>query len=925
MSDDAWACAEGSACAAPAELEWHETPLSGVWRRAAATSAGLTAAEAAARLQRDGPNRTPTPAPPSALQVALRQLASPLIYVLAIGFVLSLVLGDLADAAFVFAVIVLDAAIGFVNERRADREMRGLLALERGRARARRDGLVREIDAEALVAGDLVLLETGERVPADLRLVESLALRIDESLLTGESLPVEKDARALLPRTTPVAERTNLAFAGTHVVAGRATGVVVATGLRTQFGEIAAALALAGRRTAPLTARMERFARTLGTLAIGAGLLVVALGLARGQPASEILIGAVALAVSAVPEGLPAAVTIALALAASRMARRRVLARNLPAVEALGSCGVIATDKTGTLTHNELTVEGIACAGERYVATGAGYAPEGRLARAPGGLEPGGDLGATIAAEGSALARLLRASVLANEATLARDAAGAWRWSGDPTDVALLAVARKAGADPEAWRARHPLASAIPFEPERRYAASFHAAPQGGLVCVKGAPERVLALCTAALGPGSTEAAIDSGVILADAEAMMRAGYRVIAVADAITDTGGGRLPGPDGTLPPLTWLGLVAMTDPPRDGVADAVAACRGAGIRVVMVTGDHPVTALAIARRVGIVATDAGPETVVTGEALSARDEAALRECVPQYRVVARATPADKLRLVAAWQSHGTYVAVTGDGVNDAPALRRANLGVAMGRAGTDVAKEAADLILTDDDFTSIVAGIEEGRAAYANVRKVTNLLVSTGIGEVITVAGALALGLPAPFTAVQLLWLNLVTNGVQDVALAFEPPEPGGLSQPPRPPGESLFDQRLRARTLLAGGTMAAIGLVAWSALLAWTQDVAAARGWMVQLFVAFEVLQIGNVRSETRSAFSLSPFSNRFLLFGTAGALAIHALACVLPPLRALLGVRLPTLGEAACLLAAALPVVAALELYKALARRHAGLA
>ncbi|MFW6009946.1 MAG: cation-translocating P-type ATPase, partial [Actinomycetota bacterium] len=774
----------------------------------------------------------------------------------------------------------------------------------RARARVRRNGHAMDVDGEEVVPGDVLLLESGMRVSADVRLLTTRGLQIDESLLTGESLPVDKEAAEPLAQETALADRRNLAFAGTVVTSGRASGLVVATADSTAVGHIAARLAATPPQPPPLVVSLERFARVIGWVALGLIGVILVVGLLRGEEFGELLLGAVALAVSAVPEGLPIALTVALAVAVSRMAKRRVVIRHLPAVEGLGSCGVICTDKTGTLTRNELTAEQIVAGGERYTATGTGYVPEGELRH---------DGRPVVAAEHEGLWRLLRAASLANESSLAADeeAPEGWTWSGDPTDVALLALALKGDLDPERFQAEHPQRTAVPFEPVRRYGASYHLADgSGGLVCVKGAPERVLAMCDREFDAATqTTRPLDRDAWSTAIEELMGAGQRVIGIADDHTPE-----PVEEGSTPPepteLVFLGLVGMADPPRDGVAEAVESCRMAGIRVVMVTGDHATTARVIAQRVRLADVDA---PVLEGEALQALDEDALRAAVERHDIVARVAPEDKLRVVEACQLNGDYVAVTGDGVNDAPALRQANLGIAMGRSGSDVAREASELVITDDNFASIVAGVEEGRTAYDNVRKVIYLLISTGAAEVTLMLSALLLGLGVPLTAVQLLWLNLVTNGIQDVALGFEPGERGVLRRPPRPPQEPIFDRVMIERTLVAAVVMGGISLWLWAS----NQDlpVADARNLVMQLFVLFEILHIGNARSERISLFRLSPLRNPVLLGGTSLALAVHLLATYTPLMQTVLGVRPVSLMQWAELLLLASSIVVVMELHK----------
>jgi magnesium-transporting ATPase (P-type) len=615
------------------------------------------------------------------------------------------------------------------------------------------------------------------------------------------------------------------------------------------------------------------------------------------------------------------ALTVALAIGVKRMSRRNVLVRRLEAVEGLGSCSVIGSDKTGTLTANQLTVAGGSLGGTPFTVTGAGFAPEGQLEW---------DGRRLAAADEVRLLRLVRAGALCNEGSLVSED-GRWQWDGDPTDVALLALAHKAGVDPGALREQYPLTNTIPFEPERRYAASFHRSGAGGLTLVKGAPERVLTLCDRMVAPAAPGAEPGAPVAMPlSPEAMPLApeavhgwvrelalqGHRVLALAEREDP----QPLAPDATPPEpsgLTLIGLVGMTDPPRDGVPAAVAACHRAGIRVVMITGDHLDTAWIIAARVGLVRADGARDgdDAIDGAALERLDDAALRARVGRLRVVARATPAAKLRVVQALQANGEFVAVTGDGVNDAPALRAANIGVAMGKAGTDVAREAADLVITDDNFASIVAGVEEGRVAYENVRKVIYLLVSTGLGEVLAVMLTLAFGLPVPFLPAQLLWLNLVTNGIQDVALAFEPREPGILRRTPRPPSEPIFNRIMIERTVLGALVLAGVGVPYFAWLLEQGMAVPEARGLLLNLFVVFEMFHAGNSRSEQRSLFALNPLANPLLFLGTVAAMGVHVAALYTPFMQAVLGAAAPTLEQWALLVALGATVLVVMELHK----------
>jgi Ca2+-transporting ATPase len=875
----------------------HSLSAAGVAQSLGVTLQGLTREEAARRLAQFGRNALPRPAPPSLAAIFLRQFASPLMLILLAAALVSLLLRDWADAGFIFAAVLINAVIGTHQEHGAERAAEALRGLVSPRALVERDGEEREIDAGELVPGDLVLLESGAKVPADLRLLVERRLSVDESLLTGESLAVTKDPRAVLAREAPLAERANMAFAGTMVKSGRARGLVVATGLDTALGRIAASVLAHESPTAPLVARMERFTWFI-TVAVGvAALLVAAVSMARGASLAEVFVLAVALAVASVPEGLPVALTVALAVGMQRMSRRNVVVRRLVAVEALGSCTHIASDKTGTLTVNQLTVRRVQLPGEpAWEVTGEGVAPQGTF------LAP---QGADRAAGEARLARLARAAALANEGVLA-EREGEWVAYGDAVDVALLAMAHKAGLTRDAAEDAAPPLAAISYEPEQAFSASLNAAPGGPRAFVKGAPETVLAMCA---GAGADAVREQVRALAAD-------GYRVLAFAD------GPLALGPAETfsrehLRGLEFLGLAAMSDPPRAEARGAIDACRRAGIAVSMVTGDHPATAFAVARDLGLAS---GPAEVVSGAEIAAalaEGEAALDARVAGARVFARVEPQHKTAIVQALQRCGHFVAVTGDGVNDAPALHAAQVGVAMGASGTDVARETADLVLTDDNFASIVAGVEEGRVAYANVRKVIFLLVSTGAAEIVLFMLALAANVPLPLTAVQLLWLNLVTNGIQDVALAFEPAEGDELARPPRPPREPIFDRRMTERVVLSAVVIGGLAFSVFAGLHGQGVPEDEARNVTLLLMVLFENVQAFNSRSETRSVFRHNPLRNRLLLFGTIAAQLVHIAALYTPGLRDVLGVRPVSPALWAGLLGVSLAILVAMELWKVL--------
>ena len=872
---------------------------------------GLGQAQAAERLARFGRNALPRARPASPAVVFVRQFKSPLIYVLLVAAVVSLLLQDWSDAGFIFAVLVLNAVIGTFQEYSAERSAEALRELATPHARVERDGATREINAEEVVPGDVVLLESGAKVPADLRLLSEHSLAIDESLLTGESLPVGKRAAVRLAPDAAMGDRVNMAFAGAMVTAGRGRGVVVATGLDTVLGRIAESVLGKRPPKPPLLLRMERFTHLIAIAVGAASVLVAAVALARGATLAEVFVLAVALAVAAIPEGLPVALTVALAVGMKRMARRNVIVRRLVAVEALGSCTHIASDKTGTLTVNQLTVRRLQFPDQPpWELTGEGVVPEGTIVLPQGASATGRE---------SMLLGLCRAAALANEGVLSAREDG-WVAHGDTVDIALLVMAHKLGVTAGALEGIAPQLAAIPYESDQRFAASLNRFPDADCASVKGAVETVLDMC-ARMSTAEGDVALDANLVRGQQRMLAEQGYRVLAIAD-------GRLAldvhesFSREHLVGLTFLGLVAMSDPPRAEARSAVEACARAGIGVSMVTGDHPITALAIARDLALAQE---PGDVVTGRELAdaaAVGKHALDKLTSHAHVFARVEPQQKLAIVESLQRNGHFVAVTGDGVNDAPALRAAQVGVAMGEAGTDVARETADLIITDDNFASIVAGIEEGRVAYGNVRKVIFLLISTGAAEIVLFALALAANVPLPLVAVQLLWLNLVTNGIQDVALAFEPAEGGELVRPPRPPHERIFNRLMIERVALSALVIGVLAFGAYQWMLMQGHTVDEARNGTLLLMVLFENVQAFNSRSETRSVLGHNPLRNPLLFFGTLAAQLIHIGAMYTPGLREVLGVQPITLAEWTQFLLMAMALLAAMEMHKGW-RRWAG--
>jgi P-type Ca2+ transporter type 2C len=877
---------------------WHAENGPSVVKGLNASELGLSNSEVSRRQQQFGLNVLPEKGPTPLWTIVLRQFISPLIYILVAAAVVSAAIGDIKDASFIGVVLLLNTIIGAYQEWRAEQSSHALKKLLSVHAHVERDGEVREVNADDVVPGDILWLESGNRVPADIRLLSSQGLEVDESLLTGESLAVPKDYSWIGDNASVLADQQNMAFAGSMVARGRAKGIVVATGTATNVGQLALDVMGGGGGKPPLLERMERFTNyiALGTLIASAGIGLLG-SLLWGYTLVEAFFFVVALAVAAIPEGLPVAITVALAVATTRMAKRNVIVRNLTAVEGLGSCTLIATDKTGTLTCNELTVREICLAnGDVFPVTGEGFVPTGDV------LFSGRPLGKSIHAD---LDALVQAVVLCNEADL-HPRNGDWVWHGDAVDIAALNVGIKLGIQRDRTLESFPQVNKIPFESEHQFAASYHRVADRMEVFVKGAPERILEMCKGKQLSTASRAKLEQLAL-----DMASRGFRVIAVAsgevmDGLTSKD---VPPQPQELKPLGFLGMI---DPLRPGAREAVAACQRAGVLVSMVTGDHRVTALAIARELGLAQRD---DQVVTASELEGKSVEQLGAMVNDVRVFARVTPRQKLQIVEAARKAGHYVAVTGDGVNDAPALRAANIGVAMGKAGTDVAREAADLVISDDNFSSIVGGIEEGRIAYDNIRKVIYLLISMGAAELLMVLLAVISGLPVPLLPVQLLWLNLVTNGIQGVAIVFEPGEGDSLRRKPRPPGEPIFNRLMVERLLVAVLVVGGGGFLVYDLCLRYGFAVEDARNVLLLSMVLFENFHVGNCRSESRSAFALSPLRSPVLFFGTLGAFLMHVAAMYVPFLQGMLATKPVDVWLWCVAIGASVLIVPAIELHK----------
>jgi calcium-translocating P-type ATPase len=861
---------------------------------------GLDPDEVRQRFEEHGPNELEREEPTSNLEILLRQFKSPLIYILLVAAVVTVAIGEFIDTGVIVAVLALNAVVGFVQERKAELAVRALMQLAAPKSEVVRDGERVEVESRELVPGDVVLLESGTRVPADLRIAQETALRIDESLLTGESTPVTKRTDTV-EEDTLAAERVGMAHMGSVVASGRGTGLVVATGLRTELGKIAEQIRTTEQPESPLTRRMHRFANIIALAVGGSAVVTFILGLALGEPVAEMFMTAVALAVAIVPEGLPVALTVAMALGVRRMARRNAIIRNLPAVETLGSTDTIGSDKTGTLTQNRMTVQRVWNAGTTYAIGDDDAKPL-----------PTEEI---TAESDDPLSLTLLTGVLTNEAELTDDGEPG---RGDPTELAVLVSAREAGIDPGEARSAHPLVADVPFEPDLRYSLSVRERDGQQVLFLKGAPERVLELSTSMLGPdGPTD--LDHDQVLAAAEALAAEGLRVLAMAYRPLD---GPVEGDEAPTPEdLVLVGLQGMLDPPREGVPEAIRGCHEAGIRVVMITGDHPQTARVIAHRIGMV--DDPDTPVLTGTDVENMPDDELRNRVLEVDVYARVSPDHKYRIVQALRSHGEVVGVTGDGVNDGPALRAAEIGIAMGRSGTDVAREASDMVLADDNFVSIYHAVEEGRVVFENVRKVTFFLISTGVAAIVVILYSLAARLPLPLLPAQLLWLNVVTNGLQDVALAFEPGERGVLDRPPRRRDEPVVSALLWERTVFTGLTMAIGSLVMFTWALGLDKTIEQARTVALTTMVIFMAFHVYNARSERRSIFALSPLRNPFLLAATLGALTIHALALYWGPTQFVLRVEPVDAQTWLRMVAIASVVVLVSEIHKLLRKERYG--
>lgn len=873
---------------------------------------GLNKLEVARRQQHFGPNILTQKRGKSPLVLFLLQVHQPLVYILLGATAITAFLQQWVDASVIFGVVLLNALIGFVQESKAVKTMEALARSMDSEATVIRAGQKHTLSSAQLVPGDLVLMHPGDKVPADLRLLSSRELQIDESALTGESVPVEKSPDSVAEDTV-LADRRDMGFSSTLVTHGTGTGIVIATGDRTEVGRISELISSADILATPLTQKIAHFSGLLLWAILGLASVGMLVGMLHGETLLDVFMTAVALAVSAIPEGLPAVMTITLAIGVARMAKRRAIIRKLPAVETLGSTTVICSDKTGTLTQNQMTVQHVMAGGELFDVSGVGYAPKGEFTKNGVTEDP---------RTHHALMECLTAGALCNDA---RQVSSEERWcvEGDPTEGALLTSASKAGVFPDASAHERPRLDTLPFESEHQFMATLHdqGATQPHLLYLKGSVEQVTARCGKAAGPDLQPMDLDLGVINNCVEEMTAKGMRVLAFAR-------GELPDDrrsitrEDVASGLTFIGLQAMMDPPRLEAIDAVDTCQAAGIRVKMITGDHVGTASAIARQIGLDgAEDAnGIGIAINGQAIAELSDADLIGMADQIAVFARVTPEQKLRLVKALQSNQHVVAMTGDGVNDAPALRQANIGVAMGISGTEVAKEAADMVLTDDNFSSIEAAVEEGRGVFDNLVKFITWTLPTNVGEGLVILVAVFAGLTLPILPVQVLWINMTTTVLMGITLAFEPKEPGIMSRSPRDQHSPLLTRPLVVRILLVGVLLlvGSFGLFEWQ--LYHGESESAARTATVNLLVFGELFYLFNCRSLTYSMFKLGVFSNPWLFLGVFTMVIVQLFFTYSPVMQRVFGTE--DLGGTAWLLIMAVGVViyGVVEIEKRLQRR-----
>ena len=839
-------------------MPWFDQSVPAVLRELKASAEqGLTSEEAKNRLQQYGPNSIEEAHHVSLLRIFLEQFTSPIVWILLAAMLISGFVQEWTDFSVIAAIVIINAVLGTIQEYRAEEAIEALQKMVSLKARVLREGKVVEIDASELVPGDIVLLETGDKVPADGRLIEAMNLATQEAALTGESTPVHKQIEPLRDHVA-VADQHDMAFSGTLVTNGHGRGVVVATGMQTEIGKIAKLIKETEHESTPLQKKLDSLSKLLGVLVMVIAAVVFVAGVLHGLPMFEMFLAAVALAVAAIPEGLPAVVTVALAIGVQRMAKRNAVIRKLPSVETLGACTVICSDKTGTLTHNQMTVRAVYANQESTAVSGAGYSPIGKFMKDPQQFK-----------------MLLTIGVLNNNAKVEKEG-NDWKVIGDPTEAALIVSARKAKIDVDKALAKFPRIKEIEFTSERKLMTTVHKTGGDLLVCTKGAPEVLVRLCTKQLVNGKLGrfSKADADKVLSASDTYANKALRVLGFAYKEIS------PGTKGKIEEdLIFAGLQAMIDPPRPDVKEAIEKCKTAGIKVVMITGDHLSTAKAIARELGIAGK------AINGIELEHIPD--LESQIEEIGIYARVNPAHKIRIVEAFQKRGHVVAMTGDGVNDAPALKKADIGIAMGITGTDVAKEASVMVLADDNFTSIVRAIEEGRTIFDNITKFVEYLLSSNMGEVLTLFLGIMLGWPLPVTALMILWINLVTDGAPALALGVDPEEPGVMQRPPRKVQENIVNKSRGIMMLLIGVimTLGTLFVFDW-----YDPDVQLVKAQTMAFttLMLFQMFNVLNQRSEHKSLFAVGVFKNHWLWLAILASVALQFLVVYIPFLQDLFG-------------------------------------
>jgi magnesium-transporting ATPase (P-type) len=889
---------------AVAERPWHAETVEAAVARCGSSARGLASADAAERLKAEGPNRLAAGKRRSLAARLFAHVNNLLIYVLVASALIAFLLGHAVDTVVIIAVVVINATIGFIQEGRAENALDAIRAMLTHEASVLRDGRRLTVPVESLVVGDVVLAEAGDRIPADLRLLRATNLRVEEAVLTGESAPADKSPDPVAT-DAPLGDRASIAYSGTLVASGQGAGLVVATGAATELGRISAMVGGVESLTTPLLRQMDAFAKRLTIVILAVAACVCAFAaLVRGYEIEHAFMAAVGVAVAAIPEGLPAVMTITLAIGVRRMAQRNAIIRRLPAVETLGAVSTICSDKTGTLTLNQMTADVVVTASHAFKATGAGYEPHGALTLDGVAIEPSAH---------PALREIALAALICNDASL-RQAGPDWIVDGDPMEGALIALAIKAGVDAEDARRDFPRQAEIPFDARHRFMAALNGTGASRLVTVKGAPERVLELCGRQRSASGDEP-LDALMWRAAIDSLAARGQRVIAFASRLALPDAASLSFADVESGDLTLLGLVGLIDPPRPEAVRAIADCRAAGIDVKMITGDHASTAAAIARELGL---EKGSAEALTGRAIDAMDDDALRAALPTTAVFARTSPEHKLRLVQGLQAGGAVVSMTGDGVNDAPALKRADVGVAMGRKGTEAAKEAAEMVLADDNFATIAAAVREGRIVYDNLVKVLGWTLPTNGGQAMAIVAAILAGVTLPMTPAQILWVNMVTGVTLGLVFAFDPAEPGVMRRPPRDPRAPILSGLLIWRTALVSALFCVVVFTVFFWALRRGEELEHAQTFAVNAMVGLEIAYLFSVRLRHSAPFDFRAIRiTRALALGAGAVVLLQVAFTYLPPLEFLYDTRpidWPDMGVAAL---AAVGLILVMELEKAI--------